>query len=1272
MRTMYLSILLTLLLLSFGSSNVYCGVEVKPKITITGTVVDESNEPIIGSSVYLKSGSNKVGCVTDFDGKFALSIVPQGGTFGVTVSYVGYKTLNRSFFVDALDNSKGTIKVRMLEDKRKNKNKNSSIIAQDFSDDAILKSMGFINAAKQGIAKSKYQKTPQQLCKEGNKYYNGTDGVTKDYAKALELYLQAAEQGYSWAQTRVGYMYDLGMGTPEDNVKALSWYTKAAEQGDLIAQSNLGFLYENGEGVTRDYALAALWYQKAAEQHNARAQANLAELYFFGHGVPQDNSQAFIWALRAGGQGNSKGQFRLGYLYETGKGVTQNYKLAREWYLKAAEQGNTAAMINLGVFYNNGKGVKKNSSEALAWYNNAVDNGSTKAKEYAKGLTSKGVKPATTTTGATMDLPTLLNTCLPKIEIATTSTPKAAVPTTNTSAAASASASTSPHVDYSKMTPEQLCNEASKYYNGTNGVTQNYKKAFEIYEQAAKKGSARAQYYLGEIYEDGNGTEKDRIVAYQWYKKAADNGDAIACNRLGNLFYSGETVPQDYSTAFSWFKQSAEKGYKWGQFNFGNMYYNGKGCKQDYEKAIAWYQKAAEQNVPNALNKLGLCYDNGYGVPEDNVKAVEYFKKAAELGYDWGQYNLGYMYYNGEGCEKDYKQAVYWFQKAASKKMPEAYNQIGICYGNGGYGISVDKAKAFDNYKKSAEMGYHWGQYNLANYYYNGEGCKKDYTQAVVWFQKAADQNIPEAQNELGICYDKGYGVQKDEAKALVFFKKAAEQGYDWGQYNLATKYYNGTGCEKDSVKAAYWFEKAASQGLVDAQTLLAWGYYNGIVVKKDIKKALEWIEKAAQSGNAEAQCDAGFCLSEDTPYKDYKKAFEWTQIAADQGYATALNNLGWFYEHGWGTSKDLTKAVEIYKKAADNDVPSGLANLGRMYENGYGGLPVDYGKAMELYLKAADKKSYKAMRNIAKMYEKGLGVEKNLAQAVIWYSKADEGGDKEAKSRLAEFNQRLSGMPVAASSNASVLQPQATISQNNIPLLPETPKRIALIIGNDDYGTQRLDNPVKDAMALNAVLQLLGFETNAYMNLDKEETERLVAEFTEKASNYDMALFYYAGHAIQSKGVNYLVPARPEPVLNAADIKRKYVDLPFIVNSMIDAEAKRNIIILDACRDTPDFIGVKTRGEKNGLAYITEPERFLVAYSTQAGMTAADGKGMEHSPYMTVLLEQLKVPGLNVDQLFVRVRDNVQELTHNEQRPFFKNNLSESPREKFYFNRGK
>ena len=1022
MRATSLSILLTILFFQIGVSKVFGVTNDNEKVTITGVVVDENNTPIIGCSVILKSGSNTVGSVTDIDGKFTLRVVPEGSTFDVTASYIGCKTLNQSFYVNALTNSKGIIKVRMLEDTRKNKKKKSSVIAQDFSNTYV------IDTLKQALAKSKEQKKEQ------------------------------------------------------------------------------------------------------------------------------------------------------------------------------AQKTTTTP---------------------------------TSSSSYDFSFNNPAVPPSSATSTTT-------------------------------------SMSTTQQVDYSKMTAEQLCDEASKYYNGTNEVAKDYKKAFELYEQAAKKGSASAQYYVAEMYYYGDGVEKDEIVGYQWYKKAADNGDSTACNRLGNMFYSGKSVPQDYSTAFSWYKKSAKKGYKWGQYNLGNMYYSGKGCNKDYNQAINWYQKAAEQHVPNAMNMLGICYDNGYGVSVNDAKAVEYYRKAAMQGYDWGQYNLGNMYYKGEGCEKNYKQAVYWFQKAADQGISEAYNKLGICYVIGGYGISKDNAKAVGYYKQSAEMGYDWGQYNLGNMYYDGEGCEKDYAQAVAWFQKAADQNLSNAQNMLGLCYENGYGVPKDATKAVEYYRKAAEQGYDWGQYNLANKYYNGEGCEKDSIKAAYWFEKAASQGLVNAQTILAWGYFNGILVSKDVKKALQWIEKAAQSGNAEAQCDAGYMLSEDTPQKNYKKALEWTQKAANQGHAVGINNLGWFYEHGYGVSKDLVKAVEYYKAAADLDNTSGIGNLGRMYENGYGGLTADYRKAMELYLKAAGKNSYKAMRNIARMYEKGLGVERSYSKAMIWYSKAEEGGDEEAKSRLAEFNQRLSSAPVAANSNVSVSQPQTAVSQNNIRSFPETPKRIALIIGNDDYGAQRLDNPVKDAQALNAVLKLLGFETNAYTNLDKDETKRLVAEFTEKARNYDMALFYYAGHAIQSKGINYLVPARPEPVLNSADVDSKYFDLTFVVNSMIEAEAKRNIIILDACRDTPDFIGVKTRGAKTGLASITEPEGFLVAYSTQAGMTAADGNGMEHSPYMTVLLEQLKVPGLNVDQLFVRVRDNVQEMTNNEQRPFFKNNLSESPREKFYFNRGK
>ena len=155
MRTTSLSILFTIFLLQIGISKICGATNDNEKITITGTVVDENNKSIIGSVVKLISGSVNTASVTDFDGKFTLSIVPEGGTFGLTVSYIGCKTLNKSFYVNALTNSKGTVKVRMLEDTRKNKNKNSSIIAQDFS------SHPFKDALEVGIAKSKEQKKVQ-------------------------------------------------------------------------------------------------------------------------------------------------------------------------------------------------------------------------------------------------------------------------------------------------------------------------------------------------------------------------------------------------------------------------------------------------------------------------------------------------------------------------------------------------------------------------------------------------------------------------------------------------------------------------------------------------------------------------------------------------------------------------------------------------------------------------------------------------------------------------------------------------------------------------------------------------------------------------------------------------------------------------------------------------------------------------------------------------------------------------------------------------------
>lgn len=58
-------------------------------MTLTGVVRDENGDPVPGASVYVK-GNNKIGTVTDIDGRFSLKVAP--GQI-LVVSFIGYETI---------------------------------------------------------------------------------------------------------------------------------------------------------------------------------------------------------------------------------------------------------------------------------------------------------------------------------------------------------------------------------------------------------------------------------------------------------------------------------------------------------------------------------------------------------------------------------------------------------------------------------------------------------------------------------------------------------------------------------------------------------------------------------------------------------------------------------------------------------------------------------------------------------------------------------------------------------------------------------------------------------------------------------------------------------------------------------------------------------------------------------------------------------------------------------------------------------------------------
>jgi hypothetical protein len=111
----------------------------------------------------------------------------------------------------------------------------------------------------------------------------------------LTFWQPLADQGDAAAQNKIGEMYMNGQGVTQDYAEAMNWYRKAADQGDADAQLNIGRMYESGEGVMQDYKQAAEWFRKAADQGDADAQRALGGMYEMGQGVTQDNVQAYMW-----------------------------------------------------------------------------------------------------------------------------------------------------------------------------------------------------------------------------------------------------------------------------------------------------------------------------------------------------------------------------------------------------------------------------------------------------------------------------------------------------------------------------------------------------------------------------------------------------------------------------------------------------------------------------------------------------------------------------------------------------------------------------------------------------------------------------------------------------------------------------------------------------------------------------------------------------------------------------------------------------------------
>jgi hypothetical protein len=415
-------------------------------------------------------------------------------------------------------------------------------------------------AAAQGSARLQYNYATmleQQIDRNGVQVAN--------FPQAAEWLRKAADQGYDKAEVELAELYNTGkLGDDRDHrAQCIPWYLKAAAQGNTDAQSAVGELatYYPGNPLLKSVN-AVETQRQAAENGDFQAQFGLAKRYQTGDGVPADAAQAFTWMQKAAqnttsadsGQGDA--MYRLAVMYEQGEGVPPDRSAARELYLQAATvYALPAAALRAGEMYEKGEGVPPDDRRAVEFY----------ANEFHVHF-------------ATND-PTLLHP------------------------------EKYPHGVINYLDPGQPGAEnALRLWSQGRGLPDDQDKLMAGYRSPGDLivfwknylTTSSAEFYAGEIYDQGKVVPQDPARAADWFKQAAAQGSLPAMNRIGEMWAAGLNGAPDPGEAVNWYRRAAEKGLADAQFNLGKCFAQGQGVTLDDVAAWQWFQLAAEQKFPGA------------------------------------------------------------------------------------------------------------------------------------------------------------------------------------------------------------------------------------------------------------------------------------------------------------------------------------------------------------------------------------------------------------------------------------------------------------------------------------------------------------------------------------------------------------------------------------------------------------------------------------------------------------------------------------------------
>jgi len=235
----------------------------------------------------------------------------------------------------------------------------------------------------------------------------------------------------------------------------------------------------------------------------------------------------------------------------------------------------------------------------------------------------------------------------------------------------------------------------------------------------------------------------------------------------------------------------------------------------------------------------------------------------------------------------------------------------------------------------------------------------------------------------------------------------------------------------------------------------------------------------------------------------------------------------------------------------------------------------------------------------------------------------------------------------------------RAAMAQSTGVLPFDLPKH-GLVIGNGAYAhVTRLANPINDARSIAGIMRELEFEVDYVEDADLATMRAAVDRLRHQVARGGVGLTYYAGHGVQYRGVNYLLPT--DIAIRSADqLPANAVTLNNCLENVNNAGAALGIFLLDACRNNPFGDISSTMGA--GLATVQQSAgETFIAYAAAAGEVAYDGGAGRNSPFTSALVAALEQPGRDIFEVFREVRGRVREATEGRQLPWLSTSLERS-----------